>query len=181
MYTTQTHRRQTMNDASNPTAVPQSLLTRPNESSQITETPYVDARVSKLSECPYRRRDKLKGSVVLVRRQRKAVFVQSLEGFLAIGSEIGLANGRKRAGKEARLPLAVLALAFGRLCALLLFNVLLQGGGERVLLVDDGVGDTIPELAGFVRELVLEGWDVLRNRKEWIQVDKEELFLCACQ
>ena len=107
--------------------------------------------------------------------------MQALEGFFSIPSKIGFADGCQRTSKEARLPLSVLALALGRLGTLLLFDFLLQRCSERVLLVDNGVGDAIPKFARFVGKLLFDGWDVFRQGEEWVKVNEEDFLLCECQ
>lgn len=54
--------------------------------------------------------------------------------------------------------------------------------GKRVLLVDDGVGNTLPELSGFVRKLFFDWWDDLGDNRKRVNIDKQIpfLFLSNC-
>jgi hypothetical protein len=98
---------------------------------------------------------------LLVRPKHKIILPQTPERFLAILGECRLPDRCKGSCEEARLPLLVLLFPLSSLGTLLLFDFLLEGCGERVLLVNDGVCDAFPELARLIRELLFDWGDVL--------------------
>ena len=72
--------------------------------------------------------------------------MQAFQRFFAIFGEIRPTDRSYSTRKETRLPFSPVFLALGGLFPLLVLNLLLERCCERILLVDDGVGDTFPKL-----------------------------------
>jgi hypothetical protein len=84
--------------------------------------------------------------VLFVRLERVVALVQAFQCFFTIFGEVRPTNRSYSTRKETRLPLCPVLLAFGSLFPLLIFDLLLERCCERILLVNNGVGDTFPEL-----------------------------------
>lgn len=117
-------------------------------------------------------------SVLLVPRQLEVILVQTLQGLFSILGKVRFAHRGDRPCEEPRLPLFIGRLPFCSLLSLFLFNLLFQRCSKRILFVDDGVGDTLPEFAALVGELIFHRRDVLRHGVQGAEVNEEDLFLC---
>lgn len=118
--------------------------------------------------------------VVLVSRSCAGLFVllemviatlQTDEDLSALFGELGEASWCCRAGKEARRPFNVPGFPIGRFLALTLLQLLFLVCGFGVLLAEDGFGNTVPELARLVGQLLLGRRNNLLYGPQRIDVD----------
>lgn len=113
-------------------------------------------------------------SILLRRLQRILLLLQPVQHPPPILGQLRpaiLLDGR---GEEPRLPLLAALLALGGALALPLLEFGFPGGGLVVLLGEDGLGDAVPEGAGFVGELGVGGRAFLRDGEERDDVDEDE-------
>lgn len=103
--------------------------------------------------------------------------MKALEGFFPIRGEIWSADRCYCAREESRFPLFIGGLPFCSFLSLLFFDLCLECRGEGVLPAYYGIGDVIPELEGFIGELLLEWRDHFGYWVERIEVDDKVLFL----
>lgn len=118
-----------------------------------------------------------KSSILFVWLQLVVVAVKALEHFLAILSQVGPTNRCYCSSEEPWFPLRLGSLPFGSLRALLLLDLRLQIRCETILPAYYGIGDFVPELQRFVRQLLFERRHYLGDWVEWVEIDDEVLLL----
>src|SRR4051812_36163851 len=106
--------------------------------------------------------------------------METLERIQPILRQIGPADRRKSAGKEAWSPLFFGRVAFCGLLALPLLEGLLQHCGLTIVFTMYSFGNGCPEFTGFVRKLIRFWRNLFRNWHEIREIDKDLRVLWRC-
>jgi len=97
------------------------------------------------------------------------------EDLFTLVSELGVAGRSSGASEEARRPFDVSGLPISRFLTLTLLKLLFFCSGFGVLPADNGFGDTVPEFARLVGQLLLWRRDDLLDGEQWVDVDEQNL------
>lgn len=97
------------------------------------------------------------------------------ENLLTLVGELGVAGRSGGASEEARRPFDISGLPVSRFLTLTLLKLLFLCRGFGVLPADNGFGDTVPEFARLVGQLLFGRRDDLLDRKQRVDVDEKDL------
>lgn len=97
------------------------------------------------------------------------------ENLLTLVGELGVAGRSGGASEEARRPFDISGLPVSRFLTLTLLKLLFLCRGFGVLPADNGFGDTVPEFARLVGQLLFGRRDDLLDREQRVDVDEKDL------